>query len=592
MGKSEHLERRGAVYYCRMRCPQHLMRPGIPEQKWLSLRTKERSVALERLPDARVKIMAFFRGEAEPPSSRSGIFSATPVRRRPSHPDIPILLSGEVEAVAKQFFNARFADLDIATAEIMEMEPQAVERWGLELGHHLASLDHVGPHDEDPAADMEADLLTSIGRRSAYSSEPSRLLRSYIRRALKQLYAIELARMQGDFRDVVTDRLFQTSAESVGPPSSTPVGKSVLLKNILEQFRASELDANEDITAKTREKSRAALEIVERFFGPDRELATISGTDCRAFRNLVSRLPPNLKKRFDGNQSLDEIADATEKSGGSTMSRATQTSYLRSLNRVLEFAKADGAIATNPFSAKLKPRGKARGRQNDRNAYSDIQLKKIFSSPVYTGCVDDERGFAKPLSGNVIRRSRFWLPLIALFSGLRMGEILQLTKWHVQTAPDQLPCFMIGADMKLKTLASYRVVPIHRELIRLGFVSFARGKKSADELLFDDVGRGSDGYRSSVFSKRYAIFAKSLAMDEPGRTVSFHSFRHNFRDALRQPDINSDLIKEVGGWSRGKETAQSYGDGARAVVLRPIIDRVEYPLDLSSLYVTPPCNDG
>jgi integrase len=217
---------------------------------------------------------------------------------------------------------------------------------------------------------------------------------------------------------------------------------------------------------------------------------------------------------------------------------------------------------------------------------------KIFSSPIYTGCVDDERGFAKPLSGNVIKRSRFWLPLIALFSGLRMGEILQLTKWHIQTAPDKLPCFMIGADMKLKTLASYRVVPIHRELIRLGLVSFAKSKKSADDLLFDDVGRGSDGYRSSVFSKRYAIFAKSVAMEEPGRTVSFHSFRHNFRDALRQPDISSDLIKEVGGWSRGKDTFQSYGDGARAVVLRPIINRIEYPLDLSRLYVAAPCEDN
>ena len=48
--------------------------------------------------------------------------------------------------------------------------------------------------------------------------------------------------------------------------------------------------------------------------------------------------------------------------------------------------------------------------------------------------------------------------------------------------------------------------------------------------MFDDVPPGPDGYASSTFSKRYSTFWKSLDVAEPGRRVSFHSFRHNFRD--------------------------------------------------------------
>jgi integrase len=165
-----------------------------------------------------------------------------------------------------------------------------------------------------------------------------------------------------------------------------------------------------------------------------------------------------------------------------------------------------------------------------------------------------------------------------------MNEILQLTKWHVQSAPDGLPCILIGENMRVKTKASYRVVPLHQELIRCGLLGHVQRLPDADALLFDDVPPGPDGYVSSTFSRRFATFWKSLGADEPGRKVTFHSLRHNFRDALRQPGIDRNLAKEVGGWSRGDDVSDSYGDGARSVVLRPIIDAVSYDLDLSHLY--------
>lgn len=76
---------------------------------------------------------------------------------------------------------------------------------------------------------------------------------------------------------------------------------------------------------------------------------------------------------------------------------------------------------------------------------------------------------------------------------------------------------------------------------------------------------------------------RSLGLKEPCRKVSSHSFRHNFRDALRLPTANQDLVRELGGWSRGDHTSTSYGYGARAAALRPLVERIRYELDLSHL---------
>jgi integrase len=568
-----------------MRCPQHLLRDGIPNEKSLSLRTKERSVALERLPAARLALMEYFQLGPKPQSLPSGV--ALTVRRavRPDHPDLPFLTNGEAERFAVAYFRAGIVELDLASADLNSMSLDRREQWQIELEDRIAALDHGSAETEDPALGAEIFLLRQEGRRALYGSEPSRLFRGYIRRALGQLWRLELNRVRGDYGDRITDALFHSVRDTpVASLSEASQPAAARLRVVRMAFEESEVDRDDAITPKTRLKKKAALTLVERYFGPDCNLADVTGAQCRTFRDVIARLPPNLTKRYSEDVSLEALADQNEVKRGPCMSYATQGLYLRLLNNLLAFAKSDGLIPSNPFPPELGPRGKKGAREKARNSYSDDQLEAIFTSPLYTGCVDDERGFSRPMPGNVTRRSRFWLPLIALFSGLRMNEILQLTKWHIQSATDGFPAFLIGGDMTVKTKASYRVVPVHRELLRCGLIAHVANLAHDDSLLFDDVPPGPDGYASSTFSKRYASFWKSLKAGEPDRKVGFHSFRHNFRDALRVPGADDALVKELGGWSRGGSVSDSYGDGARAAVLRPLIDAITYKLDLSRLH--------
>ena len=72
----------------------------------------------------------------------------------------------------------------------------------------------------------------------------------------------------------------------------------------------------------------------------------------------------------------------------------------------------------------------------------------------------------------------FWLPLLALFTGARQGELAALKTKNVQSHSPGLTLLHFVREpvvgKRLKTRASQRVVPVHAELVRLGFLIFVK----------------------------------------------------------------------------------------------------------------------
>jgi integrase len=234
-------------------------------------------------------------------------------------------------------------------------------------------------------------------------------------------------------------------------------------------------------------------------------------------------------------------------------------------------------------------------RRDKRLPYSTVQLRALFTAPLYTGCRDDGHGYASP-GENRPRNARFWIPLIALYCGLRLNEACQLDVSDVRMI-EAVTCFKVTetsevstTDKRLKTASSARVVPVHPELLALNFVAFVEARKRAGETkLFGEVNLGATGYRSQTFSAWFARFA-SKAGASSSKTC-FHSFRHNFRDALREARVDRDTALALGGWTTAGGSAGSvsdaYGSGYRIKTLSEAISRVRYPgLDLSHLQET------
>jgi integrase len=239
----------------------------------------------------------------------------------------------------------------------------------------------------------------------------------------------------------------------------------------------------------------------------------------------------------------------------------------------------------NP-AAGLKVAAPETDPRHARRPFSVEQLTRIFSAPLYTGCKDDRSGYAQP-GPKVVRRGRFWVPLLSLFSGCRMNELCQLAVDDV-VERDGVPVILIKPDPEagqtVKTEAGRRVVPVHPELARCGFLKHVEAaRKARHDRLFPELKQDRRGYYSDHFQKWFSRFVAKAGARAP--RTSFHSFRHNFRDALREANVSRDATLALGGWSAGG-TEEIYGDGLRPKTLARAMAKVRYPgLDLSHLHI-------
>ena len=111
---------------------------------------------------------------------------------------------------------------------------------------------------------------------------------------------------------------------------------------------------------------------------------------------------------------------------------------------------------------------------------------------------------------------------------------------------------------KLKTRAAQRLVPVHPTLAEVGFLDFVACQRGAgQDVLFPGLKPDRRGYYSDAFQKWFARQLKAIGAAAPRTT--FHSTRHNFRDALREGNVSRDAVLALGGWS-ANGTEEIYDD--------------------------------
>jgi integrase len=365
------------------------------------------------------------------------------------------------------------------------------------------------------------------------------------------------------------------AAPSPASFAAKPSGKT--LREVCEVFLS---DPTKNRSAKAASSYWNAVEIAEAVQG---KAKVITDYDRQCARDIVAMLkwiPSNAKKRFP---KLD-YRQASEK--GRTgrcplLSAKSVNDYIIKLSTLLNFAINEGWIDRNPFRGlqlndDVHPRDK-------RHPFSNEQLNRIFNAPLYRGCQDDEAGYATPGNAHP-RRGRFWIPLIALYSGMRLNEICQLDVKDVVEI-EGISCFSVNTecirgrdDKKLKTMSSRRIVPVHAKLIEIGFMDYvADERRKNSKKLFPELTLSTTGYYSDPFSKWFARFLKSCGANN-ART-SFHSFRHCFRDAVRNAELDQETAFSLGGWAvhRSNGIANSYGRGHQITALQKAINAINYP---------------
>lgn len=246
------------------------------------------------------------------------------------------------------------------------------------------------------------------------------------------------------------------------------------------------------------------------------------------------------------------IADNTAANTNMKLSRLQTLLQWAEDNDYREGNPAKGVRVLNTDAAK-----------NKRKPFDIGSLNAIFASPVYS-----EK--ARPAQGK--GEAAYWLPLLALFTGARLEELGQLRPVDVQlerypddTGEERLAWLIhIREDdednLKLKNAASERVVPVHPELERLGFVAFVEtAKKAKQARLFPLLKPNIYGRLTAKWGEWFSPYLRKTVGITDKRLV-FHSFRHTFKDYARHAGVVEGVQRQIMGHSPG-DVADEYGSG-------------------------------
>ncbi len=559
--RSEHLLLRGNIWWLRVRVPDAL-RPVIGKGEIRrSLKTSDGAEAKRRVRIERIRVEAEFddaRATLERQRAAAGGATAAQIA----------LTEEQVWALATRWFVEQ--EKHSANRPVEFGDEEVIEN----LGENLVNIERF---DEVSASVREEvdKLLAEAGIPPGGDSVEPPAWRTKLSRAVhggmiereKRL----LNRVTGGAGLVLNPNFHGLSAATELKPVAI---STVTLADLIKRYNADPTRAAP--SPKTKLKQDAQARLFKDVIGGKTLVSAIGREQARKLLDTVKVLPSNATKRFP-KKKLAEVLEIAKAKELAPMSVTTANSYMSAFVSLLDFAVAEHIIEKNPATG-LRLASDGVKRKDKRLPFSVADLKAIFAAPLYSGCVDDGAGYARP-GPNRPRRGRFWVPVISLFSGMRLNEICQLTEDDI-AVEDGTDVILVRSDedgvKRVKTAAGHRFVPIHPELKRLGFldhVATVRAKQPAKARLFPELTTASTGYISDNFSKWFANFLDKVEIRD--RRLNFHSFRHSFRDALREAEISQERVRELGGWSSGS-TEDDYGSGTRPSTLAQEMAKVRY----------------
>lgn len=142
------------------------------------------------------------------------------------------------------------------------------------------------------------------------------------------------------------------------------------------------------------------------------------------------------------------------------------------------------------------------------------------------------------------------------------------------------PCFDLNEgdeSKKLKTDASTRLVPMHSQLIALGFVDYVQTVRDTGvKKLFPKFEYcPKNGWGRSLGRWFNEQFLVKVGMKAEG--LSFHSFRHTVVTGLIHADVELPLVQTLVGHERQGVTHQHYfRSGFKIAQLRDALEKLEY----------------
>lgn len=555
-----HLCKRGETFWFRMALPADLVARFGRREFRLSLKTSDLRIARmrgSRLSVSFQDLMRMVRG-------------------------MPELTTERINDLVRAHFEKRLsvANEIVWCAQDDEMFDRAKEIEGatkdMEAFHKDAFASKFSPKTRS--------IVSGLVEEAGFSTVPAaneryQYLGQMVARAEAEMRRVLIAKLSGNLKEsFITDPAFIGLRDNVLPPiPGAPFDPTDLtapsLLTVGEAVERFKTHKRNEWVEKTRKDYERCLGWFLELVGERRPLVSLTNQDFREYFTLLAQLPSNSSKfaQFAGKTGVQIAAAA--RGDQKKLAPKTAQKYLDNLKGFLNWCVDESYLDKMPAPRRSRIAKGGNGKE-DRLPFTIEQLKVIFSTPQYLGHKSAGRRYEA--GDMIVKDGKYWIPLLGLFTGMRLGEIVQLTVADIKQE-NAIPYIDVNKeeeDKRLKTDSSARYVPIHPALVQLGFLDYVResrkGKK-VGERLFPEIEPGADGYYSNNFSKYFARHLDKVALTS--RKLTFHSFRHNLTDSLVQAEVSDMLVKAILGHADHSVTA-SYGSRPPVATLYQAILKV------------------
>lgn len=417
---------------------------------------------------------------------------------------------------------------------------------------------------EDFTADILARRMIDISRSPAS------------REKLKRRIVDALVQVQIDLINMITGETGKRSDPSLLDPETRlprevkndPDGRAGTTQHVKNTLSALAGEFLGEIRLRRRDKGyqavAASMRLIVGFFGPDINVKRLRRRECNRFRSFVLELPSNYTKRYPKVGDV-RLIPSLRKPEHDLMSYANVNKILRHLIQFLGWLEEVEVIERAPSTKNFTLRDPIPEKEK-RKPFTADQLHCIFGS-------------AKMKAEAMAESIFYWSYVIGLYQGIRLNEIARLdqediidvdgSSWITIKMPEEITAGETPGGTK--TMA--RTLPMHWVLIKLGLPEFARSRPR-EAKLFMEARRGPDGYFSGDVSDQTREFLDNLGIGKGGPT--FHSLRHNFRDAMSDADISQEVSAYLGGWSLPGVMNEVYGSTRMRPTLKGELDKIGY----------------
>jgi integrase len=245
---------------------------------------------------------------------------------------------------------------------------------------------------------------------------------------------------------------------------------------------------------KTRQQFRSAARLATKFFGI-KPFMQLRHADFVALYKKLLQLPVDHHTNdADNRRTLEQIVARGKQESAELLKPITATRHMNNLRLLHTWTGTAFNLPLIEWSDVISWAGSER-------VVNEIltmeQVQELFHLPIWTGAAN-YRGM--PIAGEEIWHGAFyWVPLMLWYTGVPRDVLCALLLQEIVIA-DGLDCIRVPTGGRR---GFERVVPLHPELLRLGFLKYVDALRAEGEKrLFPELQRASGQSAADVFSSR------------------------------------------------------------------------------------------